>query len=302
MMVEAAVADALGEALAKTPGPEPEVAQRLVYEYLVHNCFSETAKSFGNACQITAVGAAASAPASRKRNIMSAAGDSGDAKMEVDGGAVDGEGDMEMTPADSGKEEAARKCFSDLSFPRDPVQSLDARKHLYNLVAAGNIVDALAFCNTAFSHVLSSETPESLDIAFELQCQHFIESARKSASDALRFAQEELVKFGYLNPRYLTVLQDIVTIIAYEDPSSSPVASYLSQERREEVARRLNSYILSLESMPTETSIAKVARQLTVVADLLATDSAKDRKSTTKHARFHLQDFIGSNTGDDIRY
>ncbi|KAI8813592.1 CTLH/CRA C-terminal to lish motif domain-containing protein [Cladochytrium replicatum] len=302
MMVEAAVPDAVGEALAKTPAPEPEVTQKLVYEYLVHNCFSETAKSFGNACQITALCAAASgASISRKRSILAVTGDSGDVKMEVDGGGVDAEGEMEMVPADSGMEEASRKGLSNFPVPRDPVQSLDARKHLYNLVAAGNIIDALAFCNTAFPHVLSSDTPESLDVAFELQCQHFIESARKSASDALRFAQEELVKFGYLNPRYLTVLQDIVTIIAYEDPSISPVASYLSQERREEVARRLNSYILSLESMPTETSLAKIARQLTVVADILATDSAKDRKSTTKHARFHLQDFVGSN-GEDMRY
>jgi hypothetical protein len=54
----------------------------------------------------------------------------------------------------------------------------------------------------------------------------------------------ELGQYGHINPKYFDALQDIVALIAYTDPFTSPVADYLSQERREEIASNLNSYIL----------------------------------------------------------
>jgi hypothetical protein len=42
----------------------------------------------------------------------------------------------------------------------------------------------------------------------------------------------------------MTLLQDIIGLIAYNDPSQSPIAHYMAQERRDKVASLLNSHIL----------------------------------------------------------
>jgi len=47
-----------------------------------------------------------------------------------------------------------------------------------------------------------------------------------------------------MNGKYLETLQDIVALIAYTEPDRSPAAGYLSQQRREEVATAVNSFIL----------------------------------------------------------
>ena len=39
-------------------------------------------------------------------------------------------------------------------------------------------------------------------------------------------------------------MQDVVALIAYQNPLESPVAAFLSQEQRDSVAETLNSAIL----------------------------------------------------------
>jgi hypothetical protein len=47
-----------------------------------------------------------------------------------------------------------------------------------------------------------------------------------------------------MNPKHIQRLSDVVSLIAYADPATSPVAHYLSQEQRERTAQALNSFIL----------------------------------------------------------
>jgi hypothetical protein len=54
----------------------------------------------------------------------------------------------------------------------------------------------------------------------------------------------EFGEFANTNPKYWETLQNLVALIAYPNPYESPLAHYLSQSRREEVAELVNNHIL----------------------------------------------------------
>ncbi|KAJ3258715.1 hypothetical protein HK103_003309 [Boothiomyces macroporosus] len=178
------------EQYEQEPQPEQKIMQKMIYDYLVHSCFSETAAAFGSACQLI-------------------------------------NNDMEV----------------DLS-SQDPTSSLEPRKIMSTMIRNGEIKEAVAFCNENFPGLLGNKTPESNEINFILTCQQFIEYARNDASKALMYAQTELGVFSSINPKYNDTLQDIIALIAYPDPASSPMSHYLSQDRRESVAISFNNYII----------------------------------------------------------
>ncbi|KAI9142146.1 CTLH/CRA C-terminal to lish motif domain-containing protein [Paraphysoderma sedebokerense] len=149
------------------------------------------------------------------------------------------------------------------------LQTLKARKHITNLILAGQIPETIAFLNTHFPNLLpssptsdpkspsttpppsSSKSHTSIDILFRLHCQHFIELMRKGETvTALQFAQTELKQFISLNAKYLDHFSDVFALIAYPDPWSSPVASYLSEYVKEELAEMVNGFILGISNCP----------------------------------------------------
>lgn len=55
----------------------------------------------------------------------------------------------------------------------------------------------------------------------------------------------ELGKYAFMSDKsYERILQDVIGLLAYTDPFDSPLASFMSQARRIEVADKLNSHIL----------------------------------------------------------
>lgn len=100
---------------------------------------------------------------------------------------------------------------------------------------------------TPSTSTLTAAQLDPLTVTFHLQCQHYIELVRANRqADALNFAQEVLSKFAAARPSFGDVLRDVVALIAYADPSASPVGHFLKQERREEVAEVLNGAILGM--------------------------------------------------------
>jgi CTLH/CRA C-terminal to LisH motif domain len=57
-------------------------------------------------------------------------------------------------------------------------------------------------------------------------------------------SNQEFGQFANSNCKYAEQLQDIIALIAYPNPYDSPLAHYLSQSRREDVARLINERIL----------------------------------------------------------
>ncbi|KAJ3218791.1 hypothetical protein HDU67_004039 [Dinochytrium kinnereticum] len=269
---------------APTPDPTPwfELAaigpdiprdglNRLIYEHLLHNCYSDTAAAFAKACQLNSIG-----KPSAGLVVTEMAGSDGRASPVKDE-------DVDMMDAeDSGKSitgpVSVSTAHSTASWSA-VLGSLEARKRLCRLLCEGKVGEAIQFCKMTFPSALSGSTPESVDVCFQLQCQQFIENVRVSAPEAVKFAQSELGQFGNLGPKYIEVLQDIVALIAYKDPFKSPVARFLSQERREEVASNVNNYILASENLPSQTKIEKLVTQLITVTDTLHEQSLADKKN-----------------------
>ncbi|KAJ3089802.1 hypothetical protein HK102_005468 [Quaeritorhiza haematococci] len=379
-----AVADPAAESYQKAAiNIDTDVIHWLIYDHLVHNCYSETAASFAESCRVgvTTESAAGSDSTGKDRREKVGSGSagkgsdvsgglvmagtttaSGGAKsMDIDEQAatsasgsrnIDEEGDLEMVDdssttslADDGsagksslktqpqpvtqrssisKNSASSasslasssaggggggaggvgtsnniagiRFLERFSGPQNDriLQTLDARRQIFALLTTGKVADAVAYCNATFPNVLSGKTEESMDLCFQLQCQQFIECARKSAPEALKFAQQELTEFGFRSPKYFDTLKDIVPLIAYTEPEkSSPVAPYLSQQRREEVALALNSYVLSSEGLPADTALERLLRQATVLRDQMYVDASKDKKNKVVHPRWQLSTFLG---------
>ncbi|KAH6563670.1 hypothetical protein BASA62_008385 [Batrachochytrium salamandrivorans] len=132
--------------------------------------------------------------------------------------------------------------------------------------------------------MLNDQVPEATDVLFALQCQQFIECVRRSAPEALCFAQQELGKFAFKSTKYSETLRDIVALIAYTNPETSPLSTYMSQSRNEHVAMSLNSYILSYHGSPSRTALERLAAHATVLREQLHADLGKDKKSTNSSA------------------
>ncbi|KAI9003715.1 CTLH/CRA C-terminal to lish motif domain-containing protein [Gaertneriomyces semiglobifer] len=241
----------------------PGLLQSLIHEYLVHNCYSDSARVFcattqptrGNGCE----------------------------PMDADSvltGADEDPNRMDMTmiahPPNSAREregqDRGRRNVGGMGGAHPPgdiaTKTMAARKRLYDLVVAGKVSEAIEFCHTTFPTALDFTTPDGLDVLFELHTQQFIELVKESATDALRYAHKELTKFGHLNPNYMDSLNDILPLIAYADPATSPLQHYLQPDRRQTVAINLNNYILAHSGLPPIPTLEQLVRQMTVVRDL----------------------------------
>ncbi|KAJ3225322.1 hypothetical protein HK099_006967, partial [Clydaea vesicula] len=225
----------------------------LIYEHLVHNCYSETANSFSSSTQIS--------------NINN-------------NSSTNSNEDVEMKDAKRLDTTINRpSSFNQASIASEDSKSLEDRKVIYHLVNSGNIKDAIEYCNSAFPNSLSGTTPESLYMCFLLHCQQFIEYIRIDSNEAFTFAQEELGRFAYMGEKFKSHLQDVISLIAYPDPKNSPqVSTFLSSVKREELANELNSYILAFQKLPSQTSIERIVRHLTVLQEQLEAESNKDKK------------------------
>lgn len=75
---------------------------------------------------------------------------------------------------------------------------------ILNLIYEGHIQEAIDLTNKLYPTLLS----KSLDVLFKLECQMFIELVRtRQLKEALKFAQEQLGKFGISDPKYMEPLQ-----------------------------------------------------------------------------------------------
>lgn len=216
-----------------------DTTAKLVYSYLVHNCYSSTAESFGTALRIQP-----------------------NQDVEMSDSTVGMGGLVGASPE--------HLYFSSL---RKPLESLSKRQHLMSLVMNGAVSDAKKEFISQFPHILDN-SKQVLDVLFLLTCQEFIELVSKGSDYALEFAKVELDKFAQME--YKAEIDEVVSMLAYINPQNSPVAHYLTMGRRELVARKLNRLILSFDGWPLLSPLENNIRQLVCVRDLLHME--KDKK------------------------
>lgn len=103
------------------------------------------------------------------------------------------------------------------------------------------MADAIEYLRQYFPHIHDNKC-----MLFRLHCQHFIELVRSDQYDqALEYVTLILTP-AVSKDRVLLepLLGDVVELLAYKDPHTSPVAHLLSQERRNSLSDDINAVIL----------------------------------------------------------
>ncbi|MCO5576737.1 hypothetical protein L7F22_030554 [Adiantum nelumboides] len=158
------------------------------------------------------------------------------------------------------------KCSFDWS------AKLDKRKTIYTYAMEGNIMKAIELTNELASDLLQNNQ----DVLFDLLTLHFVELIRsRNCTGALEFAQRELKTYGN-RKEYIEKLQDVMTLLAYDESETSPVYELLSMDHRHSVADKLNRIVLSHLDFPSTSSLERILQQVTVVRGCLNKDGGKD--------------------------
>ncbi|KAI9264280.1 CTLH/CRA C-terminal to lish motif domain-containing protein [Phascolomyces articulosus] len=227
---------------------DENVFRELVTEYLIHNCYKNTAKTFLgeikklNACYDIPSSSRTATPVNgngtnrRRSNTITDAMDIDDNENSVNGNDT-------YTWA-----------------------LLDARKDLYDAILSGDIPRAFDVINQHFPTLAMHDpqrvsqqqhNPDSMAlenevqqqnvshlqrILFKLRCQQFVEIIRSSKEvDAIRFAQTHLRQ---QHKEFQELTNEVASLIAYPDPQNSKSGYLLSQERRLQLADEVNNVVL----------------------------------------------------------
>lgn len=218
----------------KLPGG---TALQLVLSYCVHHCYTETLQALDSSCNLFRDGT--------------------NALLQRSADAESGEGmDSDLGPG---------VAFDDVAH----------RAPIYNYVLQGDVQTAIQLTNQCAPGMLDS----CQDVYFDLLTLQFAELVkRKDLLGALRFARKELRPFGCkLNTSpnkeaTLEKLQDLVTLLAYEDPFTSPVGEFLTEEYRQRVADEVNGSLLEYTHRPSQAPLERLLQHTIVTRDRLATE------------------------------
>jgi hypothetical protein len=130
------------------------------------------------------------------------------------------------------------------------LSTLSERMAIRNAIQEGNISRSVELLNEFDPDILDTN-PE---LYFYLQLQQLIELIRTgNVDDALRFAQEELAPRGRENSHYLTELERVMSLLAFDDPQNkSPNSSLLDYSQRIKTATKVNAAILQSQALDKE--------------------------------------------------
>eukprot|EP01135_Chromosphaera_perkinsii_P005924 Nk52_evm10s372 gene=Nk52_evmTU10s372 len=274
------------EDVEKEKDIEECVLSELVLNYLTYNCYSNTAE---------ALCASMGAPSkTASKGLECASG------RDYVSGAADGNNEMctgmEIDKVQNGQalengfgEEQSSNFYAKF---QPHFQSMDKRKLAMTLVQSGNIDEVIELCTSQFPDLLGlheGDPFEKRHLYFQLLCLKFVELIRKKESaSALFFAQGTLNPFGKESSKFLEIIQDVVALLAYEEPEKSPVASFLDFERREDVALALNRAIIIYKGASPDLNIDTLLRQLKVVMEEL------NGETCNKYGAWDLQNCLNT--------
>ncbi|CAO3632303.1 unnamed protein product [Mucor fragilis] len=210
----------------------------MVMEYLMHNCFKDTAKAL----------------LKETNKLEQCSKSSGKASKLA---FQQQEDESQWTLLD------ARKSLIDAIEQGDIVLAFDLIKRHFPVLAAQDLIP-----NGIPPPNSRAEVAEQQDVLFQLKCQRFIEIIRTSSStiDAIRYAQIHLKP---TNSRSKEQVKEVTALIAYADPRQSQSSHLLGQQRREQLASQVNQILLAQCNLPVQTSIEKISRQYSLVEEEL---------------------------------
>ncbi|KAI8368038.1 CTLH/CRA C-terminal to lish motif domain-containing protein [Blakeslea trispora] len=124
----------------------------------------------------------------------------------------------------------------------------------------------------------TSDTQSTLhSTLYELRCQQFIETLRTQGDiKAVQFAQEHIRPWRKVYP---DITNNVLILIAYHDLENENTRELLSQERRDKMAEQVNKTILESRHLSSTTSLEKIWRQKITVQEQLITEKAKESQN-----------------------
>ena len=148
-------------------------------------------------------------------------------------------------PTTQGYVDAARAFSEETGTPTHAdLASLAGRTAVRRALAAGDVDGAVASLNDIDASILE----ERPSLAFALQQQRLIELARAGdAEGALAYAREHVAPRGDDDARVLAGAERALALLAFPDPSTSPLADLLSPAQRAKTAGEANAAILEAE-------------------------------------------------------
>ncbi|ORY89936.1 CTLH/CRA C-terminal to lish motif domain-domain-containing protein [Syncephalastrum racemosum] len=233
----------------------------LITEYLIHNCYKNTAKAFIKDAKIFT-----------QPDELSTATKS----IHTNGNGVDRRKLHRKSLNDDDME-----IDDDISDDTDPKtwQLLDARKAIYDAVLDGQIPTALDLLSQHFPQFISEDPyapsltgPTPMQTVFcQLRCQQFVEIVRASEPEqAIAFAQQHLQPLRKLFP---DMTAEVSSLIAYPDPHNSHASHLLTQERRDQLAESVNAVVLGFCGLPRESALERLQKQMILVESELSVDT-----------------------------
>jgi len=137
---------------------------------------------------------------------------------------------------------------------------MHSRKVLFDLVEQGAIEEAISQANELFPTLLS----QNPDVHFALRAQQFVELVRAgSTEEALAFLQTTISPF--VTEARLEAIENLLILLVYEDPSSSPSGELLQVKARKQVADRLNRAILEILGQPRLPRLERILRHCQII-------------------------------------
>ncbi|XP_010519102.1 PREDICTED: glucose-induced degradation protein 8 homolog isoform X2 [Tarenaya hassleriana] len=172
-----------------------------------------------------------------------------------------------------------------LKQPENYLEGMDRRKRIIKFTLEGKALKAVELTE----HLAEGMLEKNKELHFDLLSLHFVELlCARNCTEALQFARTRLAPFGK-DQKYVEKLEDVMALLAYEDPEKSPMFHLLSFEHRQRVADNLNRAILEHANLPSYTPMERVIQQVTVVRQYLKQESGKDG-----FPPFSLKDFLQS--------
>jgi len=141
--------------------------------------------------------------------------------------------------------------------PQVNVNSMEDQTNIREAVEAGRIQDAMEMVNNVDPEIL--DTNQTL--YFHLQQQQLLELIKTGdMSRTLDYACSELSARGEENPDFLEELEQCLSLLAFEDPKSSPYSHLLENSQKLKLISELNSALLASQDQEPSSKLVTLMK------------------------------------------
>lgn len=124
---------------------------------------------------------------------------------------------------------------------------------------SGNILDSIAIVKPKVNDFHDTKQYTANQIYFLLLAQQFIELVRVgNFAAAFKWAQEEMIPFSSEHEECLELQNEVIGLMAYQEPLTSPIRHLLDKSRYIWLADLLNQSLLQTEDSALEALLRQV--------------------------------------------